>query len=362
MATQQVVSHAILVPGCIFNILSLLCSGSTHPFHILQHQCLPFERRVFFGQHVVEPTPQWITAMSSRAIIACSGRIVRFGDCLLDCLTPGRKCVDELHVNLHESHNVEGVCTVSLELSKAPSALQPGHNALPLGHAPECPTRSLSADSQWPRRHPHMSVAVVALLVNHHSDGGQSILLTRRPRHMRTFPGAWVLPGGAVDWHETLAEATAREVAEETGLIVEPHMCRPVGLWESVYPTCSSAGVPTSHSLVVYHQVDVMLRETCVPVPDNRASTAADAGKGTAIAKEVCHATRFGAVPAVSHPCPCMSNSQGGAVFFWNVHWAGSAVRQALVCVTMFDPPAVVVPHVAGEGLRKFCCTSHTFF
>jgi len=45
---------------------------------------------------------------------------------------------------------------------------------------------------------------------------GEKVLLTRRADN-----GHWVLPGGGVESGETLAEACAREVLEETGLSVQ---------------------------------------------------------------------------------------------------------------------------------------------
>ena len=52
------------------------------------------------------------------------------------------------------------------------------------------------------------------------------VLLTRR-----TDNGLWCLPGGAMDPGESAAEAMAREVLEETGLVVEAE--RLVGVYSS---------------------------------------------------------------------------------------------------------------------------------
>eukprot|EP00536_Pseudo-nitzschia_multiseries_P016861 jgi/Psemu1/292742/fgenesh1_pg.1269_\ len=54
---------------------------------------------------------------------------------------------------------------------------------------------------------------------------------------MRSFPGAFVFPGGNTDEGESLVEAVAREISEETGLAVDPDSWTLECLWESVYPT-----------------------------------------------------------------------------------------------------------------------------
>jgi 8-oxo-dGTP diphosphatase len=46
------------------------------------------------------------------------------------------------------------------------------------------------------------------------------VLLVRRARD--PLQGRWVVPGGRVEWGETLEEAIVREVREETGLDVRP--------------------------------------------------------------------------------------------------------------------------------------------
>jgi 8-oxo-dGTP diphosphatase len=48
--------------------------------------------------------------------------------------------------------------------------------------------------------------------------GEQVVLIKRR---FEPLAGAWSLPGGAVDIGETLAECVAREMLEETGLVVQ---------------------------------------------------------------------------------------------------------------------------------------------
>jgi ADP-ribose pyrophosphatase YjhB (NUDIX family) len=48
---------------------------------------------------------------------------------------------------------------------------------------------------------------------------GSEILLIRRGKEPSL--GKWSIPGGSIEWGETVEEATRREVLEETGLVVE---------------------------------------------------------------------------------------------------------------------------------------------
>ena len=59
-------------------------------------------------------------------------------------------------------------------------------------------------------------ILAVAAVVCH----AERLLLVRRGRP--PYAGAWSLPGGRVEAHESLAEAVAREVKEETALDVVP--------------------------------------------------------------------------------------------------------------------------------------------
>ncbi len=68
---------------------------------------------------------------------------------------------------------------------------------------------------------PRPEVAVGAVVIH---DG--RLLLIRRGRGPAL--GQWSVPGGRVEWGETLARAVEREVAEETGLTVQ---CGPFVGW-----------------------------------------------------------------------------------------------------------------------------------
>ncbi|GIK83950.1 MAG: hypothetical protein BroJett025_05720 [Patescibacteria group bacterium] len=59
------------------------------------------------------------------------------------------------------------------------------------------------------------TMAVNALLIKENS-----VLLVKRGEE--PDKGFWDIPGGYIGWDETLEEGTARELLEETGLIVDP--------------------------------------------------------------------------------------------------------------------------------------------
>jgi len=60
-----------------------------------------------------------------------------------------------------------------------------------------------------------------------------SLLLTRRAASGGAYNSMWVFPGGAVDHQETVEEAAARELAEETGLQVSPGTLRFLGAFQA---------------------------------------------------------------------------------------------------------------------------------
>jgi 8-oxo-dGTP diphosphatase len=61
------------------------------------------------------------------------------------------------------------------------------------------------------------SVGVGAVIVH----GGRVVLIRRGKEPLK---GRWVVPGGTVEWGESLEDALVREVQEETGLTVRPRV------------------------------------------------------------------------------------------------------------------------------------------
>lgn len=68
-------------------------------------------------------------------------------------------------------------------------------------------------DWYWALRQPHLyGVRTVVVAPDN------SVLLVRH----RAGPYAWVLPGGGVGRHESIADAAAREIKEEAGITLDP--------------------------------------------------------------------------------------------------------------------------------------------
>lgn len=143
-------------------------------------------------------------------------------------------------------------------LSLSPNMSTTRRDGIPMGRARACPSMGstpcpTTAKSQASHTKPWVGLAVVGLLQSHQQQQQQHLLLTRRPAYMRSFPGAWVLPGGTVDARDlTLAHAVARKVHEETGLLGPTDRWKVQCLWESVYPT---QVVDDSHTMQAHHVV-----------------------------------------------------------------------------------------------------------
>lgn len=93
-----------------------------------------------------------------------------------------------------------------------------------------------------------MGVAVLVESFDSH------VLMTQRSDHMRSFPRAWVPPGGHLEVGESIIHGALRELEEETGLVLDPRNTRTrlLCLWESAYPPLIALGEPRNHHVVLY--------------------------------------------------------------------------------------------------------------
>lgn len=145
---------------------------------------------------------------------------------------------------------------------------------VPLKRPSFCPIKQLSFSEAAAiplnvrQRGVDVGVAILLQSSNHR------LLLTRRAKELRIFPNVWVPPGGHLEPDETLLEAGLRELKEETGLKLDPEASstRILGLWESVFPTMLSRGLPQRHHIVVYILMQtglthLQLQESLCPSP-----------------------------------------------------------------------------------------------
>jgi 8-oxo-dGTP diphosphatase len=74
---------------------------------------------------------------------------------------------------------------------------------------------------------------------------GREVLLIRRAKPPRQ--GQWSIPGGRVEWGETLIDAVQREVREETGCIIAGlHLCEAL---ETIHPATDVS--PARHLVLI---------------------------------------------------------------------------------------------------------------
>jgi 8-oxo-dGTP diphosphatase len=92
---------------------------------------------------------------------------------------------------------------------------------------------------------PRRPVVGVGAVVVHE---GRVLLIRRGKEPMR---GRWLVPGGTVEWGETLQEAVVREVEEETGLTVRPREI--VAVLDRIHP---EAGSEAYHFVIVDYLCD----------------------------------------------------------------------------------------------------------
>ncbi|HWE46646.1 MAG TPA: NUDIX domain-containing protein [Caulobacteraceae bacterium] len=94
------------------------------------------------------------------------------------------------------------------------------------------------------KRTPVPAVGVVCLRVNER--GGDEVLLIRRGRPPKL--GEWSLPGGRLEWGESVADAALRELEEETG--VQAELCGLIDVVDGLFPA-EGAGDDARHYVLI---------------------------------------------------------------------------------------------------------------
>lgn len=96
---------------------------------------------------------------------------------------------------------------------------------------------------------PDNSPVIAAVSVVIRDPRTDAFLLVERAR--APAKGLWAFPGGRVHFGETIAKAAAREVIEETGLVVEPSSLRIVEVVDLIGDEVSADGSAPAHHFVL---------------------------------------------------------------------------------------------------------------
>lgn len=145
---------------------------------------------------------------------------------------------------------------VKYEFKDGRLSLTSSAGGIELFHAPNCPLKEFQSSKHINKQ---ISLGAASLILS--NDG--HILLTRRPKHLRLFPGIWVPPGGHVEKGESLLEACVRELKEETGIWLHPeeYNSDELCLFESCYPPFLEWGDPVGHHVVIYYLLRTTLNK-----------------------------------------------------------------------------------------------------
>ncbi|XP_069675045.1 nucleoside diphosphate-linked moiety X motif 17-like [Periplaneta americana] len=178
-------------------------------------------------------------------------KIADFLICLVHHFSPNAKstiinCDVEDDMLVLSSPNDDNVASTS----KTPSDSE--FQSVTLHHSPICPFWKLHERGipVTPPKNRDIYVGVAVLLESSDSH----ILMTQRSERMRSFPKAWVPPGGHLEVGEPLVSGALRELREEAGLMLDSSNSntRLFCLWESVYPPLFEIGEPKNHHVVLY--------------------------------------------------------------------------------------------------------------
>ncbi|WP_303901004.1 NUDIX hydrolase [Thiohalomonas denitrificans] len=104
--------------------------------------------------------------------------------------------------------------------------------------------------AKGPKRSPILGVGAVVRRAD-------AVLLVKRGRAPNQ--GEWAIPGGRVEWGETLVAAAERELMEETGVTIRA--TDPVYTFEHIEPT--EGGTPDVHYVVIDLYGEYVAGEPC---------------------------------------------------------------------------------------------------
>ena len=142
------------------------------------------------------------------------------GQCIMDQL--GRKsdlCVKE---GLYLSYNRSaGKVDISLDQPKFEEQGWKTYDKLFFEHSDTCPSKHFRERQEKGLPVAPLTTPVKMAVCCYVLDKHKNLMLTKRPDHLKIFPSVWVLPGGIVEFQESLEMGVFRELEEEVGLTLE---------------------------------------------------------------------------------------------------------------------------------------------
>ena len=200
---------------------------------------------------------------------------VYVGNCIKYMITGDSK--DKLSVSFSYD-SIQGLFILDHEKTYARAPIKEhsslaSYHSLPFEHGRTCPCYTMNTNSDvysFQSTNTYVRLSCSTLLI----DSKNNILLTRRDKKLRSFPGAWVNPGGRLDPGETLNTCALRELKEEVGVSIDQKEdilrgqskyfyagkeceVKPFMVYESVFPTLLDQGFPKVQYLVIFYYVKI---------------------------------------------------------------------------------------------------------
>lgn len=216
-----------------------------------------------------------VSLSSSFRVLLCSQTPLYIGSCIKHLIAGDSK--EKLFVSFRYDPE-QGLFVIDHEkvFARAPTKDLAGsavYQGLLLEHSRTCPcyTMNLNPDVySFASSDVFVRLACSTLIL----DSNNHLLLTRRDKRLRSFPGAWVNPGGRLDPKESLDKCALRELDEEVGISLTQKETstkggleylylgrdcevKPFMVYESVYPTHLDIGFPKVQYIVVFYYVKI---------------------------------------------------------------------------------------------------------
>jgi 8-oxo-dGTP pyrophosphatase MutT (NUDIX family) len=213
----------------------------------------------------------------------CNNSPLYVGNCVRYMIAGDIK--DKLFVSFYFDPT-SGVFMIDHEKAFARSAIKDQtvntYHSLPLEHSKTCPCYTMNVNPDifsFQSTNTFVGLACSTLVL----DSKDNLLLTRRDKKLRSFPLAWVNPGGRLDPGESLDQCALRELKEEVGIDIDVKegatkgsvrylyagrecQVKPFMVWESIYPTHLDIGFPKVQHLVVFYYVRIGIENTKIKV------------------------------------------------------------------------------------------------